>query len=282
MASTDNFMIYSQEEMKNNNSNLLTPPIDATSHLKEPAGGKQRKTSVTFDLPSTPNNEEDDEREGQEHQEELLSPCSATTTVTSPTIDIAAQIVPDTMLVALFDRSSEMRGLVRHNKIFFLSLQQHLDTKWSRFENTLYCDRSKMPDMEWIKRISKALENVPSYLEKFKELVGYLGETDEEEDDDEETTSASEYFLSVELYRIRNYPNRLSRDSYPQFFINCEQLMNDQALVEEFVNTLSNNDRKELSDDAWETKVYNQLKNWPNLLEQLQEIIAYEVEEEEK
>lgn len=275
ISTADNFMIYSQEEMKNANStattaNLLTPPIDTT--LK----GKQRKASVTFDLPLTPNNEQDEEE--KDKQEELLSPCSATTTtaISSPTIDISAQIVPDTMLVALFDRSSEIKGLVRHNKVFFSSLQQHLDTKWSRFENTLYCDRSKMPDIEWIKRISKALQNVPSYLEKFKELVGYLGETDEEEEEEED----EQYFSSVELYRIRNCPNKLSRESYPQFFINCEENMKNQDLVEEFVSTLLNNDRTELSDEAWERKIYSQLKNWSNLLEQLQEIVAYEVEED--
>lgn len=239
------YMIFSPSQETNTS---LTPPIDTTSH--------RRKSSVTFDLPPTENNIE----------EELLSPC----TVVSPTIDITAQIVPDSMLVALFDRSSEMKGLVRHNKAFFTSLQQHLDSKWPRFENTLYCDRSKMSDKEWLKRISKALHAVPSLLEKFKELVGYLGPEEKEEKED--------YFSNVDISLIRNYPDRLSRESYPQFFINCKESIQGDKEFDDFVNTLLNSNKDDISDKVWEAKVYQVFNQHPNLLEQLQEIVAYEME----
>lgn len=250
------------------------PAIDTRSHDQV----KQRKSSVTFDLPPTPSNEE--ERELGSGEQELLSPCPAS----CPTVDICAHSVPDTMLVALFDRSSEMKGLVRHNRNYFSALQHHLDAKWSRFENTLYCDRSKMPDIEWMSRISKALQSAPSLLEKFKDLVGYMGETeDEDEDEDDDTTSTGdgEFFASVDISRIRNYPNRISKESYPQFYINCQQFM-QEAEFEQFVNTLSSTDRKEISDELWESKIYKQLHDWPNLLEQLQELVAYEIEEEDR
>lgn len=235
------YMIFSPPK---ETGSSLTPPIDTTSH--------RRKSSVTFDLPPREN-------------EEPLSPCP----VVSPIIDITAQIVPDSMLVALFDRSGEMKGLVRHNKTFFTSLQQHLDSKWPRFENTLYCDRSKMGDKEWMKHISKGLEGVPSLLEKFKELVGYLGPEEQEKDD---------YFSNVDISLIRNYPDRLSRESYPQFFINCKESIQGDKEYNEFVNTLLNSNRKEISDKVWEAKVYQTFNQHPNLLEQLQEIVAYEME----
>ncbi|GAA5807103.1 hypothetical protein MFLAVUS_000453 [Mucor flavus] len=210
----------------------------------------RRKSSVTFDLPPTPN-------------EELLSSCA----VSSPTIDITAQVVPDTMLVALFDRSSEMKGLVRHNKTYFQSLQHHLDDKWSRFETVVYCERSKMSDKEWMKRISYALQGLPSQLEKFKELVGYLGEETEQESQD--------YFSNVNIGLIRDYPERLSTESYPQFFINCENCLCTEKEYNQFISNLFS---KELTNSEWETRVFNVLNQYPNLLEQLQEIVAYETE----
>ncbi|KAI8053149.1 uncharacterized protein B0P05DRAFT_561788 [Gilbertella persicaria] len=225
---------------------------------------QKRKTSVTFDLPA--------EQQGDEETaQELLSPCA-----TSPTIDIHAQIVPDTMLVALFDRASEMKELIHYNKTFFLALKSHLGTKWPRFENTLYCERQKMPDYEWMKRISKALQAVPSLLEKFKELVGYLGEEEEEE---EAADTASDYFFShVPISRIRRMPQRLSKESYPQFFINCQESLGDD--YQAFYDLLFTSP-DQLEDHAWEQQMHERLKSRKNILEQLQEIVAYEIEEEE-
>ncbi|KAI9356707.1 hypothetical protein BD770DRAFT_322845 [Pilaira anomala] len=214
----------------------------------------RRKSSVTFDLPSASN-------------EELLSPCTGT----SPTVDITAQVVPDTMLVALYDRSSEMKGLIRHNKTYFMSLKHHLNDKWSRFENTLYCERSKMGDKEWMKRISKSLQGAPPLLEKFKELVGYLG------DDEEEKEEEKKYFSNVNIGLIRKHPERLSKEAYPQFFINCKNCIRGEKEYDEFIKNLFS---KELTDSQWEAKIFNVLNQYPDLLEQLQEIVAYETESE--
>lgn len=208
----------------------------------------KRKGSVTFDLPPPTVNED---------QQELLSPCN-------PTIDIRAQAVPDTMLVALFDREREMKELVEHNKSFFSSLESFLNEKWPRFENTIYVPRTQMSDIEWITRISKALEPVPPLLEKFKELVGYLGEEEEEVRD------------KVELRQIRNRLDHLSKEAYPQFFINCKETMSDEE-YKLFIETLF--DTSTMKDELWEKKIRQQLKPWPNVLEQLEEIIAYEIEE---
>jgi hypothetical protein len=207
---------------------------------------KERKSSVTFDLPPA--------------DEEQLLPFS-------PTIDIRAQLVPDSMLVALYDRSTEMRDLVKHNKQFSMVLQNHLGSKWSCFENTLYCERALMPDIEWMKHISKALHSVPSVLEKFKELVGYLGEEEETED-----------FGHVVLSRIRSMPDKLSEEAYPQFYINCQEQLSSKNYKE--LQQLLFSNQVELSDQAWQVKLGELLKPKPNLLEQLQTIVAYELEEE--
>ncbi|KAG1519573.1 hypothetical protein G6F52_008491 [Rhizopus delemar] len=168
------------------------------------------------------------------------------------------------MLVALFDREREMKELVEHNKSFFSSLESFLNEKWPRFENTIYVPRTQMSDIEWITRISKALEPVPPLLEKFKELVGYLGEEEEEVRD------------KVELRQIRNRLDHLSKEAYPQFFINCKETMSDEE-YKLFIETLF--DTSTMKDELWEKKIRQQLKPWPNVLEQLEEIIAYEIEE---
>lgn len=219
---------------------------------------KERKSSVTFDLPP--------------QEQELLSPCGGNS---SPAIDIQAQLVPDTMLVALYDRSAEMRDLVKHNKQYFMTLQNYLGPKWSRFENTLYCERTQMQDIEWMKRISKALYSVPSLLEQFKELVGYLGDEEEEEGQDKDHDELFSHLVPV---RVRDTPEKLSQEAYPQFYINCREQLSPKDYKE--LQQLLFNQQVELSDQAWQMKLGELLKPKPNLLEQLQEIVAYELEEE--
>ncbi|KAI8643271.1 hypothetical protein BD408DRAFT_415250 [Parasitella parasitica] len=228
----------------------LTPSIISTT---------RRKSSVSFDLP--PEHQQDKERE-----QELLSPC-----MTSPIIDINAQSVPDTMLVALVDRSSEMRDLVRINEPFFSKMANHLDTKWSRFENTLYCERRDMSDSDWLKRISRALQNAPSILEQFKDLVGFIPEYSQETDDDEPA------FSSVDLTLIRQKLDRLSEENYPQFHINCKTTLQNEQDYSSFLNALGNSN---LSDEMWLSEIHHAFKNHSNLLEQLQEIVAYETEQD--
>ncbi|KAG1458252.1 hypothetical protein G6F56_006439 [Rhizopus delemar] len=202
----------------------------------------KRKGSVTFDLQT---------------EQELLSPCNHT-------IHLSAQAVPDTMLVALFDREKEMKVLVDHNRTFFLSIESLLEDKWNRFENTLYVPRTQMADVEWITRISNVLPW--PFLEKFKDLVGYMG------DDDEDSPKER-----VELARIRTKSENLSKTSYPQFFINCQKEMSKEE-YDDFRSILFDTDK--MNDELWEKKIRQQLKPWPNVLEQLEEIVAYEIEEE--
>ncbi|KAI8997436.1 hypothetical protein BDB01DRAFT_714241 [Pilobolus umbonatus] len=216
---------------------------------------ERRKGSVTFDLPPVT------------MDNELLSPAS-------PIIDIAAQLIPDTMLVALFDRENEMKDLVKFNRNYFLSVQSYLGLKWNRFIKTLFFPRAEFPDSEWMKRISNALKDSPILLEKFKELVGYIG------DDTADSDSNDNYFSNAKLAKLRNCPEKLSKKAYPQFFINCENTFENATLYNEFVDLLLHVPESEIPDDIWETKVLDLLQNWPNILEQLQEIVAYETEED--
>lgn len=239
---------------------ITTPSIIQTSHTL-------RKSSVSFDLPP----EQQQQQQQQPQEQELLSPC-----ITSPTIDITAQSVPDTMLVALVDRGSEMRDLVRFNKPFFCTMANHLDTKWSRFENTLYCERSVMPDSEWLKRISKALQNAPSILDQFKDLVGFIPDYDQDSSSSSDEQQQQE-FSRVDLIPIRSKIDRLSQETYPQFYINCQEGMQNEQAYNTFIHVLND---ASLSDQAWLLKIHQALKDHANLLEQLQEIVAYETEQD--
>ncbi|ORY97906.1 hypothetical protein BCR43DRAFT_490540 [Syncephalastrum racemosum] len=236
----------------------LTPPETRKPSFSSSTGLNSRKLSVTFDLsnlPSTPREEKDIQ---------LLSPSNS--------IDISAQAVPDTILVALLDRDQEMRQLVSHNHAFFSALRTHLHPNWDRFENTLYCPRSQMPDVDWIKRIEKAMQAAPSLLQQFYDLVGYV------EQEDYPSTSSEPLVAHFDIARLRNYPKRLEAlpTAYPQLFVNCRQSMTEDE-ADEFMRLLLT-PRSSMPDDLWEMAIYDQLDRWPNLVDQLHEIIAYEVE----
>ncbi|KAI7878691.1 hypothetical protein K492DRAFT_170646 [Lichtheimia hyalospora FSU 10163] len=243
----------------------LTPPAELPSRHPTTSTSSVRKLSVTFDLPETPG--------GTKHsplnEDELLSPSISR----SNSIDINAQAVPDTILVALLDRDEEMRQLVQHNTVFFSSLRSHLYHNWSRLENTLYCPRSKMNDQDWMDRISKALHAVPPLLQQFKDLVGYMG-------DDTATSMLQEEpsFIHVDLARIRDYPHRVARlrQAYPQFIVNCQKGLTDP---DSFFDTLFAPRSSTLPDDIWEMRIYDQLDHSDHdLLAQLKEIVEYEIE----
>lgn len=236
----------------------LTPPDTRKPSFSSSTGLAGRKPSVTFDLsnlPSTPREEKD---------AQLLSPSNS--------IDICAQAVPDTILVALLDRDEEMRQLVSHNHAFFSTLRTHLHPNWSRFENTLYCPRSQMPDADWIRRIGKAMQAAPSLLQQFYDLVGYV----EQEDDHSSYSEPS--VAHVDITRLRNYPKRVESlpSAYPQLFVNCRQSMTEDEA--DAFKQLILTPRSSMPDDLWEMAIYDQLDRWPNLVDQLHEIIAYEVE----
>ncbi|KAI7872823.1 hypothetical protein BDF14DRAFT_1739645 [Spinellus fusiger] len=251
----------------------LTPPAE-TAHddlLIELKGA--RKPSVTFDLCHLPVKEPF-----------ILSPTdnASPTDNTSPpvAVDLAAHSVPNSILVALLDRDKEMRGLVQHNRQFFDSLKLHLPN-WSCFENTLYCHRSQLNDKDWMDHIGSALRAMPPTLDRFKALVGYIEESTPLKVDQEAYSESP--FEQVDIVSLRNYPSRLERfpQSYPQFFINCQQALGEATSQYRSFQTTLFAPRNEIADALWEKSLYDQLDAFPNLMDQLKEIIAYEAQDED-
>ncbi|KAG2186709.1 hypothetical protein INT44_002935 [Umbelopsis vinacea] len=246
------------------------------------SASETRKPSVSFDLSNLP--------EKSTTTEPIVFTQDEADQDSSP-IDISGQIVPDNILVALLDRDNEMKELVSRNKVFFSMLESHLHASWSDFQKLLFARREQVPDAEWIQDISEYLEHAPVLLEKFKELVGYeeyLFDSDSYEEDDEEWSRHGSYdestFENVDITLIRNYPSKLTafQESYPQFFINAKRCFTppdgeSQATFEEFEKLLFCS-RRDIDDEEWEKRIYGMLDNWPNLLAQLKEIIAYEVD----
>ncbi|KAI7905357.1 uncharacterized protein BX663DRAFT_499457 [Cokeromyces recurvatus] len=249
--------------MINNHTSLL---IANTTQNKK----KKKRPSVTFDLSHITDTSEDPQQlscsssssGSNEYDDFLLSPPHV--------IDIHGQLIPDTMLVSLFDRPQEMKELVQHNSGFFNQFSLAAASSWSQFEHdVLYADRTKFTDQQWMAIISKTFSSVPSLLEKFKELVGYLGGEEEEEKEEEEEESYSH----VDLSRIRQRKQCLTEEAYPQFYINCKKELGNN--YQYFLEILFSD---ELSDDVWKFKIEELLPS--NLLQQLQEIVAYETEQE--
>lgn len=248
----------------------ITPPADESKlSTVRPSTESSRKPSVTFDLSNLPETPQNDD---------ILSPSLSA----SPTSGIHAQAVPDSILVALIDRQEEMRELVRYNHRFFATVRARLRSEWPNFEkNILYASREQMPDREWMQQISQALNDFPSLYLQFCDLVGYV-----DPDHYQQLDATNEDFADVDITRIRDYPHRLAQlpESYPQLFINCQACLESPSYnceykrpYDTFKRTLLA-PRSELPDDLWEMIIYDILDPWPNCLDQLKEIIAYEIE----
>ncbi|KAI8066566.1 hypothetical protein BC940DRAFT_326618 [Gongronella butleri] len=198
------------------------------------------------------------------------------TPLLSPCIDIQAQRIPDTMLVALLNRPDEMQELVKRNQPFFGTLRGHLDTRWSSFSKTLLCSRDQMPDRAWMASIERAIHHVPGAVITFKELVGYM---DDEPSDHASDDAPECEFLHVDLCQLRRNPSSMHRlpTSYPQFMINCQQALTDDAVAK--FDALLSPESAKLSDDEWKHEINLCLGPHANLLDQFKEIVAYEIEE---
>ncbi|CAO3596875.1 unnamed protein product [Absidia cylindrospora] len=214
------------------------------------------KSAVTFDLPEMT-------AEPAELESEMPP---------SPRIDINAHIVPDIIQVALLDRQQEMNELVQHNISLFRTIQQYLGrTHWPVFEKILYCTRQQLSDEEWMARIGFFLRHNNPLLLTFKELVGYVG------NDKEEPCS---FLNHVNICQIRHYPDRLQtlKSDYPQFFINCQQALQENEMSQ--LESLLLEPASELPDTSWKNAINKLFFLHADLMDQLKEIVAYEVDDE--
>ncbi|KAI9279771.1 hypothetical protein BY458DRAFT_470504 [Sporodiniella umbellata] len=104
--------------------------------------------------------------------------------LSSSVVDLQGQAVAADILVALLDRSAEIRQLVSRNCQFYESLKHYVietqgERAWQRFQDILYKPREKLPDRVWITRISQFLVHNSVLFCKFKEIVGYTEEIPE-------------------------------------------------------------------------------------------------------
>lgn len=222
-----------------------------------------RTSSVTFDLPALITTTEPEALDAEGDYQGLASPC----------IDINAHIIPSTILVALLDREREMNEIVSHNRPFFSSIRQQLDpVRWAAFESVLYTKRQELPDKEWIAGIEYLLRQTSS-VGTFKELVGYIENDQIFADDDGQGLTGN-----VDLSAIRSHPERLAtlKSSYPQFFINCQQILSEDQLLQLQAALIA--PISKLSDEQWNDVINRTLS--PNLMDQFKEIVEYEVDVE--
>lgn len=79
--------------------------------------------------------------------------------------------------VALLDRPAEMNELTTFNAHLFAQIKsavfQNKESDWKNFCTVIFTSRNTMNDMEWMAKIEYCLENQPSLLSSFKQLVGY-------------------------------------------------------------------------------------------------------------
>ncbi|KAG0378521.1 hypothetical protein BGX24_003600 [Mortierella sp. AD032] len=208
---------------------------------------------------------------------------------------ITAESVPQDMLVALFDRSSELEALAAIHPDFFNLIYSSLSKSTREpFKTLLFTPRSALGDRDWMQAIDQHLAVLPPcILEKFKAIVGWIGpEGDDDEDDclwgEDEYGYRDSSFEQVQIKWLRNIPNfplKTFQQCYPQFFVNARERLQgrrmsyggdhrDQYVI--FCETLDLSREDLPCDNAWARRINGCLEKHPELLLQLKEIIAYE------
>nr|CAG8474038.1 6307_t:CDS:2 [Entrophospora candida] len=204
-------------------------------------------------------------------------------------IDISAKLLnnSDEIRVSLLDRDTEMKELFIINKDYFDGVKQFISDNngatcntWQEFLSLLYSKREEISDKKWMKCIEINDDNIyhdNAYLDQFYKDNYYYQNNN---------------FIDVTL--IRDFPKILENfeSSYPQFFVNLKQTLDKESTnnsnndeqeektpYEEFKNILLKS-RNEMTDIEWEESIYNILNPYPRLIEQFEEIIAYEISEE--
>ncbi|KAF9188498.1 hypothetical protein BGZ51_000535 [Haplosporangium sp. Z 767] len=207
--------------------------------------------------------------------------------------------VAQDILVAMLDRSSEMKALVAKHSDFFNLINSSLcETSRNHYNVIVLKPRAELSDRDWMHAIACHLQSLPiCILEKFKGIVGWIGpdcEEDEDEDHHNPLWSDEEYcyrdssFDDVQVKWLRDIDDfsfETFQKCYPQFFVNCRDRLHGRHLTyggdqrdlyDIFCETLKLT-RKELPcDKAWTRRINGCLEKDPELLLQLKEIVAYE------
>ncbi|KAF9352249.1 hypothetical protein BGX26_009902 [Mortierella sp. AD094] len=219
---------------------------------------------------------------------------------------ILTEAVPQDMLVALFDRPSELEALVaRHSDFFNLMYSSlHFKTNRDEYKKMLFQPREVLSDRDWMKAISEQLDSLPCILERFKDIVGWIGpdSSDDSEYGDDDGANGmlwgeDEYgcrdssFENVQIKWFRDiqeeFPLETFQECYPQFFINAKECLEgkrmsyggdqrDQYVI--FCETLGLTREDLRCDSAWMRRMSGCLEKHPELMLQFKEIIAYEVD----
>ncbi|KAF9119022.1 hypothetical protein BGW39_000666 [Mortierella sp. 14UC] len=208
---------------------------------------------------------------------------------------ITAETVPQDMLVALFDRSSELEALAAIHSDFFSLIYSTLSKSTREpFKTLLFTPRSALGDLDWMRAIEQHLAPLPPcILEKFKGIVGWIGPDGDENKDDclwgeDEYGYRDSSFEQVQIKWLRDVPNfplKTFEQCYPQFFVNARECLqgrhmsyggDQRDLYLIFCETLDLSRDDLPCDNAWARRMNGCLEKHPELLLQLKEIIAYE------
>ncbi|KAF9970060.1 hypothetical protein BGZ73_007340 [Actinomortierella ambigua] len=183
---------------------------------------------------------------------------------------ILIEQAPSDMLVALFDRPSELQALATRNADYFAMLYTQIGAaSRAAFKQLLFAPREEKCDLTWMRELARYLKAQPCVLEKFQNLVGWVGpdEYDDEDcgkktkkkggraeeldgyDEDDEDDDEDDYdedglwgedqygyrnssYEQIQIKWIRDYPERLAafRKEYPQLFINARERLGGKRL----------------------------------------------------
>ncbi|KAF9362301.1 hypothetical protein BGX34_006441 [Mortierella sp. NVP85] len=285
---SDTFDGYSQnidEDLTGTNAQSSLDIRDKIHQAEQALG----RVAITPDV-----DDNDDDPIDNEAQERAASESSSTQDIILNHVFTGA--APQDMLVALFDRPSELQALAaRHSEFFSLMYSSVSKTNRDEFKAVLFKPRESLSDRDWMSAITDYLAPLPPcVLEKFKGIVGWIGPDGDEDED--ELWGEDEYGyrdssfeqVQVKWFRdIENFTLETFQQCYPQFFVNARERLEGRRMSHGgdqrdhfviFCETLDLTRQDLPCDNAWTRRMNSCLEKHPELLLQLKEIIAYEVE----
>ncbi|KAG0015827.1 hypothetical protein BGZ82_001284 [Podila clonocystis] len=189
------------------------------------------------------------------------------------------------MLVALFDRPSELEALAAIHSDFFNLMSSSLSpSARDAFKTLLFTPRDALSDRDWMQAIAQRLDSLPCLLAKFQALVGWVDFDDTNDsghawndDDDENDYEDSLEQVEIKWFRdLDGFSVEVFEKCYPQFFANARERLQGRRMA---LGGDQRDRRQELAcDNAWTRRMNACLEKHPELLLQFKEIVAYEVE----
>lgn len=272
-------MINTNATTVNSQSKRENMPLSEASHITEEDGSVQseRDFSVdnSIDIADKKFMDMDDIEEVLPKMPTAAEDLKNNVLLRDLGIELNMVELSDDILVAMKERKSEMRELIKLNSNLFQTIKNELNgERYKEFINVVLSERCEINDKNWMALINEYLRPTPYLYEKFKDLAGYVEDYTEmyyEEND----WSVSGKLNGIEENTLYSSVRKLIKEDNPQMKITLNSLYFD---LDEYHCFKEKDELKklmydtEMDDEEWEFQISEFFDPYPELLDKLKSL----------